>query len=72
MGSFNVIKDNQKELDNWFANEYPRSVLESQLLKPLTEKKIKLGEEYAKMLQEWLGHPRIKELFKEKEAMVHI
>lgn len=67
--SFDLVKDNEGAIDNWIANEYPKEVLLSQLLRPLKEKKVNLDAVHAKQLQEWLGHPRIKSLLKEVEFL---
>ena len=42
--SFNPIKDNPAEIDNWIANDYPKGVLVSQILRPLEEKKVELSK----------------------------
>lgn len=70
--SFDLVKDNEGAIDNWIANEYPKEVLLSQLLRPLKEKKVELDAVHAKLLQEWLGHPRIKSLLKETESLSSI
>jgi DNA polymerase/3'-5' exonuclease PolX len=72
VGSFDKIKDNEAEIDSWIANEYPKEVLNSQLLRPLTEKKIEVGEEHAKLLKGWLDHPRVKQLVGEQSNLIHI
>jgi len=70
--SFNLIKDNPAEIDNWIANEYPKGVLVSQLLKPLEEKKVQLSPEHQKKLKEWMNHPKMVELLKEQNNLIKI
>lgn len=67
VGSFNVIKDNPAEVENWFVNEYPRAMIESQLLRPLRDKKVEMDEAHSKMLSNWLSNPRVKEVLKESK-----
>jgi hypothetical protein len=40
VGSFSLIKQNDAEVDNWLINEYPKAVIESDLLRFVRGNKI--------------------------------
>ena len=70
--SFNSAKASEEGVEKWLKNEYPRAMLESQLLRPLQDKKVELDNKHSEMLKEFLGHARIKEVFKDKEDLISI
>lgn len=57
---FLALKD-EKDIENYFKNEYPIPVIVNDLLKPLERVNEKLlSEKHRKLLSEWKSHPAIK------------
>ena len=57
---FLELKD-EKEIEEYFKNEYPIPVIINDLLKPLKKVSEKsLSEKHRKLLTEWKSHPAIK------------
>jgi hypothetical protein len=57
---FLQLKD-EKEIENYFKNEYPIPVIVNDLLKPLNKvDEKKLSEKHKKLLNDWRAHPAIK------------
>lgn len=71
VGSFNAVKDLEEGVENWLKNEYPKPVLDNDLLKLLRERKVELGEKHKKLLHDWLSHEKIKCVFQEDERKLY-
>jgi hypothetical protein len=71
VGSFNIIKSDEVAIENWFKNEYPKPVIEQDLLKIMRERKLDISEEHHKLLHEWLSHPSIRAVFPENEKKLY-
>lgn len=70
--SFDKASQSEQGIDEWLNNEYPKEVLESQLLKVLRERKIELSEQHKAAFHKWFTHPRIHQLFQDNEKMLII
>ena len=50
VGSFNAIKSDETAIQSWLTNDYPKQVIEQDLLKIMRQRKLDISEEHHKLL----------------------